>query len=50
MIDIKRAIDEPESSDIKRRRLLLIVGTRQWHITREEARKLRSKLNRFKLD
>lgn len=49
MILIKTATDEVRERDKKRKRLLLQVGDRKIHMTRQEALRLRIQLNRFKL-
>ncbi len=50
MISIKRCKLEKRGRDRIRNRLILTIGTNKYHITREEARKLRNQLNRFKLE
>lgn len=49
MISIRRVSEESRPRDRKRNRLLLTVGDESWHITREEAKKLKDQLGRFKL-
>lgn len=50
MIDIRKVEDEPSRRDVKRKRLILKIGKLRFHISRGEARSMRNKLNRFKLD
>lgn len=49
MITVRRA-EKTGSRDDRRRRLILQIGVYRFHITREEARRLRNQLNRFKLE
>ncbi len=48
MLNIK-TIKYERPRDIKRKRLMLSIGTLQFRITRKEALDLRNKLNRFNL-
>lgn len=50
MITVKVAKEENRQRDKKRKRLVLTIGNKSWHIAREEALKLRDKLNRIKLE
>ena len=50
-IKITRAEDEPRPKNGKRGRLIIHMGdAASYHITRKEARGLRSQLSRFNLD
>lgn len=46
MIKLNRVKTETRSRDIKRDRLLLIIGSKQFHLTRKEAKQLNEQLGR----
>jgi hypothetical protein len=45
MVTAERARSESRKRDVKRRRIVLKIGEMEWHLTRDEARKLRDKLD-----
>lgn len=49
-IRVRRATREQRIRDARRDRLVLQVGEQHVHITRDEARRLRNQLGKFKLD
>jgi hypothetical protein len=48
VIDVKRATHEVRMRDRKRRRLVLIIGQKIFHIDEDEAAHLRRQLNTLK--
>lgn len=49
MVSITKARDEERARDRKRKRLLLQIGPKKYHLSQKEGRRLRGQLNRMTL-